>query len=455
MKKNDRLILNIEDLNNLGYGVAHKNGKTVFVSGAVDGDTCEVLILRDCGSYSVGKSTSVLIASPNRIEPACSATVSCGGCAYGAISYDHEKEIKRETVRSAFRRAGMPDVSVAPVVSDGKTEFYRNKAIIPIGYHEKHGFFSGFFAPKTHRIVPVAGCLLHKKSFTDITERAKSIMGQESWLFLTAENRPVIKSLYFRAAESGDIALTLILEEDRPAAVQRLSDRLSETFPQIVTVYTNLNPGDISTVLSPDFRLLRGSGYITDELCGAHFQISPASFYQVNRHMAELLYQKGAELLAPAAGELVCDLYCGIGSIGLSVFREQRLIGIETVTEAVDCARRNAAANGADAVYYVGDAAKVIEALETAPDCVILDPPRKGCTPELLSYLADKASVSRILYISCNPATLARDAHILQTYEYALSTVYPFDLFPRTGHVECVTLFTRCRTERKECCNER
>lgn len=447
MKKNDRLTLKIEDLNNLGYGVAHTDGKTVFVSGAVDGDRCEALVLKDCGTYAIAKCLSLSSPSPFRITPACPVSASCGGCAYGAITYEHEREIKRDTVRSAFRREGMTDLSVAPVESDGRTEGYRNKAIIPIGYDRKRGFFSGFYAPKTHRIIPVERCLLHQDSFTEITDAAKTVMLQNASLFLTDGGLPIVKSLYFRAAHSGDIALTLILEEDRTKAVSLLTERLCADYPRIVTVFSNLNPGDISTVLSGDFRLLRGAGMITDTLCGAELEISPASFYQVNRHMAELLYRKGAELLAPAAGELVCDLYCGIGSIGLSVFREHRLIGIETVQDAVECARRNAVRNGADARYYCGDAGEVIGALKTVPDSVILDPPRKGCSPSLLSYLAEDACVPRILYISCNPATLARDVRILRQKGYLPSTVYPFDLFPRTGHVECVMLLTRAENK--------
>ena len=441
MKKNDIINIKIEDLNNLGYGVAHIEGKTVFISGAVDGDTVKCKIIKDCGTYFIAKTEKILEPSLERIEPLCKVCSQCGGCAYAQISYAHELEIKKGTVVSAFRKAGMPNVEIADVCSDGNTEYYRNKAIIPLGYNDKLGFFSGFYAPKTHRIIAADTCLLHKKIFTEITDFVKRTMSVNKDLFLTSSGLPIIKSLYFRAAENNDTELTLVLEEERDEAVKVVCNALKKEFECVKTVLTNLNPGDISTVLSHDFNLIFGDGYIYDTLCGAKLKITPASFYQVNRNMAELLYKKGAELINVAEYETVCDLYCGIGSIGLSVFKDHRLTGIEVIESAVDCAKDNAAINGIEADYYCGDAGEVIERLNLSFDAVVLDPPRKGCTPELINYLCETKKIKKILYISCNPATLARDAKQMLALGYEMTKVYPYDLFPRTGHVECVTCF--------------
>ena len=441
MKKNDVFTLKIEDLNNLGYGVGHVNGKTVFVSGAVDGDEVRCRIIKDCGSYFIAKTEEITDASPYRCEPECKVCSKCGGCAYAEISYEHELDIKRGTVVSSFRKAGMAEVDIRPVYSDGVTRHYRNKAIIPIGYSEKDGFYFGFYAPKTHRIVPVSECKLHKSFFNDVAKKITEKMNVFPDIFLTEDDRPVIKSLYLRSAENGDTELTLVLEVEWFDPITSIMATVAESFPQIKTVYTNLNPGDISTVLSQDFRCIYGEGHICDTLCGAKLKITPASFYQVNKNMAEALYRKGAELLELKAEESVCDLYCGIGSIGLSVFGDHRLVGIEVVESAVECAKENAALNGVEAEYYCGDAGEVIERMGLSFDAVVLDPPRKGCTPELINYLCNKKKIGKILYISCNPATLARDAKLMTSLGYEMSFVYPYDLFPRTGHVECVTVF--------------
>ena len=443
MKKNDIITIKTEDLNNLGYGVAHVNGKTVFISGSVDGDTVECRIIKDCGTYFIAKTENLIEPSPVRIEPVCSVCNQCGGCAYAQISYEHELEIKKGTVVSAFRKAGLPDVEIAEVCSDKNTEHYRNKAIIPIGYSDKLGFFSGFYAPKTHRIIPADTCLLHKEIFSKITDLIKNTMGDNKNIFLTSSGLPVIKSLYFRAAENNDTELTLILEEERANAVATICDTVTSNYNCVKTVLTNLNPGDISTVLSHDYKLIFGDGYIYDELCGAKLKITPASFYQVNRNMAELLYKKGAELLDLKADESVCDLYCGIGSIGLSVFRDHKLTGIEVIESAVECAKENAAINHVEADYYCGDAGEVIERMDLNFDTVVVDPPRKGCSPELIKYLCEKKQIKKILYISCNPATLARDAKQMLAAGYEMSTVYPYDLFPRTGHVESLVCLTK------------
>ena len=443
MKKNDVIELKIEELNNLGYGVGFCGGKTVFVSGACDGDTARVRIIKDNRTYAVGRAEEILSPSPDRVPPACPVSASCGGCAYAAVSYEHERELKRKTVKSALRHEGLSGVLVEEVVSDGRTEGYRNKAMIQFGLSPDGRVLSGFFAPKTHRIVPSAGCLLHPPLFSEIAAAAAAFLADR----LSPGAAPFpIRCLYLRAAASG-LSLVTVTRSAGVETAKKLTAFLTDRFSQIVTSFYNVNDGEDSTVLGEKTVLLSGPGYLEDVLCGNRLKISPLSFYQINRPMAERLYRKGRDLLALTGKETLCDLYCGIGSIGLSMKGDfARLVGVEIVESAVSCAAENAAANGvANAAFCCGDAGILTETLSVRPDAVILDPPRKGCSRRLIEYLTDTLAPQKILYISCNPATFARDARLFWDRGYTFDRVYPYDLFPRTGHVECVTLMTKNR----------
>ncbi len=441
MKKNDVIELKIEELNNLGYGVGFSGGKTVFVSGACDGDTALVRIIKDNRTYAVGRAEEILSPSPFRVPPACPVSASCGGCAYAAVSYEHERELKRKTVENALRREGLNGVFVAEVFSDGRTEGYRNKAMIQFGLSPDGRVLSGFFAPKTHRIVPSSGCLLHPPLFSEIAAAAAAYLGER---YIAGKTPFPIRCLYLRAAASG-LSLVTVTRSGGVKTAKELTAYLTERFSRIVTSFYNVNDGEDSTVLGEKSVLLSGPGYLEDVLCGNRLKISPLSFYQVNRPMAERLYEKGRELLALTGKETLCDLYCGIGSIGLSMKGDfARLVGVEIVPSAVSCAAENAAANGVEnAAFYAGDAGILTETFSLSPDAVILDPPRKGCARRLVEYLTDTLAPQKILYISCNPATFARDAKLFRERGYTFDRVYPYDLFPRTGHVECVTLMMK------------
>lgn len=449
MKKNDVLTLKIEELNNLGYGVGFAGGKTVFVSGACDGDTAKVRIIKDNRTYAVGRAEEILSPSPDRIAPACPVSAACGGCAYASVSYAHEREIKRKTVENALRREGFSGIPVETVVSDGRTDGYRNKAMIQLGVSPEGRILSGFYAPKSHRIVPSSGCRLQPPLFSAIADAAVSFLEENRKGEKAGAPLP-IRCLYLRCAESGDTSLVTVTRREGIGEAKSLTAFLCRRFPSVTTSFYNVNDGEDSTVLGRESVLLSGPGYLEDVLCGNRLKISPSAFYQVNRPMAERLYQKGRELLSLTGKETLCDLYCGIGSIGLSMKGDfSRLVGVEIVPDAVRRAAENAAANGViNAEFHCGDAGILTQSLSLCPDAVILDPPRKGCSAGLIEYLTDTLSPEKILYISCNPATFARDARIFCAHGYSFDRVYPFDLFPRTGHVETVVLMTK--TERKE-----
>ncbi len=449
-KKNELHELTVYDLNNLGYGVARLGGQVVFVHGAVDGDRVRARIIRVTKDYLVAKTEEILQPSPHRIENGCKSA-GCGGCVYRRISYAHECEIKREAVVTAFRKAGLPEVRVSPTLTAGITEGYRNKAQYPVS---PSGAI-GFFAPKSHRVVEARHCPLAPKIFGEILDcisRWMERFGVSAYREETGEG--LVRHLYLRASQGErEILVTVVANGKQLPHEDALVFALTEGFPQIVGILVNVNTENTNVICGDEYRTLWGKEYLTDSLLGVRLRLHPAAFYQVNRAATELLYARAAALADLRGDETLLDLFCGVGSIGLSMAGSVReLIGIEIVESAVLCARENARENGIEnAYFYTGDAADTERLLDCAErelgreikaDAVILDPPRKGADERLLRFLAAR-EIPKIVYISCNPATLARDCATLTSLGYTLSEVTPVDLFPRTGHVESVVCLKR------------
>ena len=452
--KGTELSLLITDLNNLGCGVGRApDGRAVFVAGAVAGDTVTAQVIKVNKSYLVARLVAVLIPSPDREEGFCEAPASCGGCVYRNLTYEKELELKRSFVEFAFRKAQLSDVEIAPVRHTGVTKGYRNKAEYPIT-GGKSGLYGGFYAQKTHRVVPADCCALQPAVFGEIlrffcefyTAKGVSAYDEES-------GKGLIRHLYLREGKNtGELMVCPVLNgKELPHALEFVG-KLIEKFPQVTSVVINENTKQTNVVLGEKYHALYGNAYIEDVLCGKRLRIMPASFYQVNHDATELLYGIAAEQTGLDGKGLLLDLYCGAGSIGLSMAeRAEELIGIEIVPDAIKCANVNKSLNGVkNAHFYCGDAAdteKLLAEAEAArgtlhPDVVILDPPRKGCDASLLHFLAKRA-VPRIVYVSCGPDSLARDCAILRDLGYEIGTVTPVDLFPRTGHVESVVCLTR------------
>ncbi len=441
MKKNDRIKLDIFSINNLGFGVARHEGKVVFVSGACDNETVLAHIIKVNSDYAIGKSVDILSPSPDRCEPACPVSSSCGGCAFGNITFQHENELKKEIVSGEFKKQGI-DAIINNTVTNGKCERYRNKSQYPFDIVDEKAV-CGFYAPKTHRLIDCEDCILQPEHFSICVDKIKKLAEANLDIFFK-NGRSLIRHIYIRSAQNKDTLLCPVLYE-RNRNAEELLMSMAKEIPFVRSLYININKDDTNVVLGEEFHLLFGEEKLTDTLCGKEFLISPASFYQVNHSMTELLYNKAAELADIKDGDQVLDLFCGIGSIGLSsVSGSCRLVGVEIVPDAVDNAKENARRNGIiNAEFYVSDAKETEKYFRGSPDVVFLDPPRKGVSFELLEYLTDTLKAKRIVYISCNPATLARDAKLLIDNGYAMSSVTPYNLFPRTGHTECVTSFTK------------
>ncbi len=445
--KNDRLILDTVDIGSDGEGIMKRaDGFTYFVAGAVPGDKAEILVLKENKSFGYGKLLRIVEPSPRRVEPACPVFGKCGGCTMLCCNYSLQLELKERKVRDCLTRLGCIEApNVAPCVPSEPALGCRNKAQYPVA--ESGGSLAaGFYAPHSHRVVPTRGCPLQKSEITALVNAAvdaAASLGIEA--YDEKAGRGCLRHIYVRSGETEDI-LVLVAAHDS-SAFDTLAKRLSADFPRLAGAVLNLNPKTTNLILGGSDRLLFGRNYIVDQIGGIKYKIHYLSFYQVNPYVTKRLYDKAAEYCALTGRETLFDLYCGVGTIGLYLARgAKKIIGVETVPEAVENARENARLNGiVNAEFHTGRAEDVcprlIERGERA-DVVVLDPPRKGCDESLLRAAAAMAP-ERIVYVSCNPATLARDAKILTAEGYSLAEATPFDQFPQTAHVETAALFLK------------
>ena len=377
----------------------------------------------------------------------------CGGCVYRNVEYTHELELKQSYVKNAFRKAGLPDVEVEAVRTTGVLCGYRNKAQYPVA-NGKSGMEFGFYATGSHRVIPGEQCVLQPPVFGEIARWIAAFCDRNGICAYDEERREgLLRHIYLRCgSKTGEILVTLVINGSALPSEERLAYGLMQAFPTVVGILINSNLENTNVILGDKFRTLAGRDYVEDELCGLRFRISAGSFYQVNHDACELLYGIARDKAALTGGETVLDLYCGIGTIGLSMAEKAgRVVGIEIVEEAVRCANENAERNQiGNAAFYCGDASDARRLLSNAERIggrieeatVILDPPRKGSTEELITYLANR-NFHRIVYVSCNPDTLARDCSLFYSLGYTVGTVTPVDMFPRTGHVESVVCLTR------------
>jgi len=448
IKKDEVIELDITDLNNLGNGVGRYpdgEGKVVFVRGAVSGERVRAKVIKVNSGFVVARLLEIISPSPYRTKADfCTAPLSCGGCVYRHITYEHELVIKQNYVKNAFAKAGLADVCVLPVISTGKYTHYRNKGQYPVT-KSKNGIFAGFYATKTHNIIPAGNCAIQNAQFAQILRFVCEFAQNNGWsIYDEQSGSGLLRHVYVRIGEATDeIMLCLVINGISVPEETKFVEEAKNRFENIVSIILNKNKKSTNVVLGDEYRTLYGKDGIEDVLCGLRFFITPASFYQVNREGAELLYRKAAEMAELRGDEVAMDLYCGTGTIGLSMAdKVSKLCGIEIVKSAVECARENAERNGIKNASFVcadaGDAQTILDAVGgERPDVVIMDPPRKGSTKELVDCLAS-LDVPKVVYISCDPDTLARDLVWFREKGYKIGVVQPVDMFPRTGHVESV-----------------
>lgn len=447
IKKNDDIVLKIEDMTSEGSAVGHFDGMAVFVRGAVTGDEIVAHIIKAKKNYAIGIVKEIVTPSEYRITSDCPVSDKCGGCSFRNMTYAAELQYKQNRVADAVKRIGHIDAPVMDIIGADTVDNYRNKAQYPVCVSNGK-LVAGFYAYKSHRIVPCTDCRLQQQAFKDIIDVVAK-WAEESAVTSYDEQtgKGLLRHIYIRKApKTGETMVCLVINGNFVPNEKDLIGKLSAD-DSIKSICLNVNKQNTNVILGNQTKVIYGTDTITDELLGKKFVISPESFYQINHDQCEKLYTKAAEYAGLTGNEAVVDLYCGVGTIGLTMAdKAKQIFGIEIVPQAIKNAKINAKLNGIDNVeFFCGDAfdgAKELEKRGITPDVVILDPPRKGCQKELFNVI-EKMNPKRIVYVSCDCATLARDLQILADKNYQTVELTPTDMFPRTPHVETVCLLSR------------
>ncbi len=451
LRKNDEITVKIERFGG-EMGIAHLEGMTLFVQGALPGETVLARAQKVEKTHAFLKALSVADPSPDRRTPPCPYYEKCGGCVCQHMAYQRTLEMKRERIRDALLRIGGIGIDVPPVLGMEDPWHYRNKTALPVG-GEKGAPLMGFYAPRSHRIVPVDGCLIAREESNRVCRAVRLWMEKFGVPPYDERTRTgLIRHVMSRVSRSGQVMAVIVAAGRELPHERELAALLRSAVPETVSLYLNINTRGDNVILGRESRLLFGEERLRDTLCGTEFLLSPQSFFQVNPVQTEKLYGAALEFAGLRGDETVCDLYCGAGTISLLLARHAKQVtGIEVVPQAVRDAEENARRNGVSNVRFLaGETESLLPGLVKEglrPDAVVLDPPRKGCEESVLRALID-AGPERIVYVSCDPATLARDVKILCAAGYQAEKCRGVDMFCWTGHVETVVSMTR--TERKK-----
>ena len=454
LNKNDDIELRIDSLGSEGQGVGRYEGMAVFVPFALPNELVKVHIIKVAKNYAVGKLIKVIEPSKVRREPRCSSFTRCGGCNLMHMDYAAQLEYKRGLVENAFARiAKIEGVHVENTIGMDEPYHYRNKAAFPFAMVDGRMCF-GFFAPRSHRLIPIDGCFIEQEPLYNVAS-AVHCWAEENDIqpYDEETGSGTIRHVVSRITTSGDI-MAVIVTKGRPKKLNKLVDMLKERCEGIKSIILNRNDEDTNVIFGRSYETLWGEDSLTENLCGFEFSVSAASFLQVNPVQTECLYAQVKAFLPEKDGFEAIDVYCGTGTISMILSkRAKHVTGIENIKPAVEDAARNAERNGAgNADFICSDAAEALpELIEkgTRPDVIVIDPPRKGCDKAVLNAITGSA-VQRVIYVSCDPATLARDVRILVDGGYSIQKVQPIDMFPQTAHVETVVLLSKGEIDSKK-----
>lgn len=450
MKKNDMVTVTIEDIGTNGEGIGKADGYTLFIKDAVIGDTAEVKVTKAKKNYGYARLMNILTPSPYRVEPVCKVARQCGGCQIQQLCYEKQLEFKQNKVKGNLERiGGLENLQMEPVKGMADPYHYRNKAQFPIGTDKEGNIITGFYAGRTHQIIPNTDCALGAEVNQEILQIILDFMNKNKVSAYNEETQKgLVRHVLIRyGKKTGEIMVCLVMNGDKIPKSQELVDNLCE-IPGMTSITISINRENTNVIMGKDVRVLWGQGYITDYIGNVKYQISPLSFYQVNPEQTEVLYSLALEFADLKGEETVWDLYCGIGTISLFLAQKAKQVyGVEIVPQAIEDARHNAEINGIkNAEFYVGKAEEVLPEKykneQIRADVIVVDPPRKGCEESVLDTMAEMKP-DRIVYVSCDSATLARDVKYLGERGYEVVKVQVVDQFPHTVHVETVVLLER------------
>lgn len=447
LAKNQEHTVTIEGYGEGGMGVARIDGHVVFVHGALRGEKCRVLILKTLKSVAFAKVLEVIEPSSERITPDCPYFPRCGGCTYRHIRYEEELRLKKQRVQDNLSRIGGSDVTVEEILGARDTLRYRNKAQYPVS---KDGAV-GFYRARTHEVIECEHCLLVKPEADAAAEALREYMQSCRVAgYDEKTGRGLVRHLYIRSNAAGESLVCVLVNGDKLPKEDRLVALLRDACPKCTGIVLGTNTKKGNVILGDRYRTLWGSDRLEDTLCGKTFRLSVPSFYQVNRVQAERLYAKAIEFAGLTGQETVLDLYCGAGTITLALSdHAKKVLGAELVPEAIDDARENAARNGVkNAEFFCGDASDVAKKLareNLRPDVITVDPPRKGLAADVVESIAEMQP-GRVVYVSCDSATMARDVKRLADLGYTAQRACAVDMFPRADHVETVCLLSKLKS---------
>ena len=448
INKNDEFIVNIIDDGINGEGIAKIDNFTVFVKGAIKGEKAKIKIIKVLTSHAYGKILEIIDRSVYRKNPDCDTYNRCGGCCLRHIDYEYTLKIKKNIVENVLRKQGLDYIKVNDVLGMKNPYYYRNKLQYPLGLDKANNKVMGVFEERSHNVINTEKCMIQNKLiqsiandiFTFIKSNNISVYNEKSL-------KGIIRHIIIRVGiKTNEVMCTLVLNEDKieKEVEEKLVEYITKRYSQIKTIIKNINSRNTNVILGDKNIVLYGNGYIYDDILGYKFKISNMSFYQVNPVQTEVLYLKAIEYASLKGEETILDLYCGIGTIGICASKKsKKLYGIETIKEAIDDARENAKINNiSNAEFFVGDVEKklpeFIKKNNIKPDVIFIDPPRKGCDKTAI-YTILNIVPKKIVYVSCNPSTLARDLKMFEE-KYDIKEITPVDMFPFTSHVECCVL---------------
>ena len=444
VQKNEYIDVLFEDLTHDGAGVAKVEGYPLFVPDGLPGEKAKIKVIKVNKGYGFGRLMEITEASPYRVEPECPIYKECGGCQLQHMSYEGQLKAKEKQVSDVLQRIGkLENVKVHPVLGMENPWRYRNKAQVPIGEYEG-GLIGGFYQQRSHQIIDMKACIIQQEKNDEVVKGVKEICNINGVrAYDEQKHKGELRHIMARyGLKSGEVMVVLVTRTNELTGKKKIIEEIVKTIPGVKSIVQNINSKKTNVIFGEETRVLWGEEVIYDSIGDIKFAISARSFYQVNPEQTKVLYDKALEYADLTGEENVIDAYCGIGTISLFLAQKARKVyGVEIVPEAIEDAKKNAELNGISNVEFaVGEAETVIpEWYENGvvADVLVVDPPRKGCDDKLLQTIINMKP-KKVVYVSCNPATLARDLRVLEDGGYQTVEVQPVDMFPQTMHVECV-----------------